>query len=416
MRAIFGVACAVFIATIVCTSALPACAALARPNATDKHVSAISESVLLAEPARQLVDPQRQAAAARLVRWKAPGWILMVLAQILALAYFWRSGGAAAWRDRLRRRIRSEFVVRFVFGASLAGIARLAALVPEFYLYRVERVMELSGELSRAWAIDWIAGLVGAMLLGGIVAAIVLWIADRTHQWYIYTLFGFIAIALAVAWCGPALIEPFSNHYAPLALANRPQVVSLVARASLGDVPIVVEDRSRRAQTQGARYDGLWSSRRIVLTDTVVAGSTPPELNWYVALELAHIANGDLLRRALLQALILILGAALGVFAADRIGFRRDDDPVSRLALVGALFGGVFFLAVPAYNVGLRSMEAQADLSAARMTADPAAAVRALVRTADENLEGVSPGPFAVLFFDRTPSIAERVAALNGKT
>src|SRR6185503_9886056 len=161
MRAIFGAACAVFIAAIVCTSALPACA---------------------------------------------------------ALAYFWRSGGAAAWRDALRRRIRPEFAVRFVFGASLAGIARLAALIPDFYLYRVERVMELSGELSRAWAIDWVAGLIGAMLLGGLVAAAVLCIADRTHQWYIYTLFGFIAIALAVAWAGPTLIEPFSNRYVPLAM------------------------------------------------------------------------------------------------------------------------------------------------------------------------------------------------------
>lgn len=416
MRALLGAACAVFILVIVCASVRPAYAALARPNATDKHVSAIPQATLLAEPARLLADPQRQAAAARLVRWKAPGWIVMVLAQILALAYFWRSGGAAAWRDRLRRGIRSEFVVRFLFGASLAGMARLAALVPDFYLYRVDRVMELSGELSRAWAIDWFVGLIGAMLLAGIVAAVVLWVADRTHQWYIYTLFGFVAVTLAIAWSGPALIEPASNHYAALTTTNRPQVVALVASASVGAVPIVVEDRSRRAQTQSARYDGLWSSRRIVLTDTVVAGSTPPELNWYVALELAHIADGDLWRRALLQALILILGAALGVFVADRIGFRRDDDPVSRLALVGAIFGGVFFLAVPAYNVGLRAMEARADLSAARMTHDPSAAIRALVRTADENLEGVSPGPFATLFFQRTPSIAERIAALNGKT
>jgi len=415
MRAIFGAACAVFIAAIVCMSARPACAALARPNATDKRVSAISRPALMTEPAKLLADPQRQAAAARLVRWKAPGWIVMVLAQILALAWFWRSGGAAAWRDRLRRRIRSEFAVRFVFGASLAGIARLAALIPDFYLYRVDRVMELSGELSRAWAIDWIVGLAGAMLLAGIVAAVVLWIADRTHQWYIYTLFGFVAVSLTIAWSGPALIEPVFNHYAPLSTSYRPQTAALLAATALGDVPVVVEDRSRRAQTQAARYDGLWSSRRVVLTDTVVAGSTPQELDWYVALELAHIANGDLLRRALLQALILILGAALGVFVADRIGFRRDDDPVSRLALVGAIFGGVFFIAVPAYNVGLRAMEARADISAARMTHDPSSAVRALVRTADENLEGVAPGPFATLFFERTPSIAERVAALNGK-
>ena len=112
----------------------------------------------------------------------------------------------------------------------------------------------------------------------------------------------------------------------------------------------------------------------------------------------------------------MILAVALGVFVADRIGFRRDDDPVSRLALVGAIFGGVFFLAVPAYNVGLRAMEAQADVYAATLTHDPSAGVRALVRTADENLQGVAPGPIDTLFFERTPALAQRIAALNGKT
>lgn len=415
MRAILGVACAVFILAIVCASALPARAALARPNTTDKRVSAIPRATLLAQPAATLVDPDRQAAAARLVRWKAPGWIVMVLAQILALAYFWRSGGASGWRDRLRRSIRSEFWVRFLFGATLAGIARIVAAIPDFYLYRVGRVMDLSGELSSAWALDWLAGFLGAMLLAGIVAAVVLWIADRTHQWYVYTVLVFVAISLTYAWSAPAFIEPVFNHYAPLATAGRPRIDALVARSGVGDIPIVVEDRSKREQTQDASYDGLWSSRRIVVTDTLVAGSSPQELDWYVALELGHIVHGDLLRRAFLQALILILGAALGVFAADRVGFRRDDDPVSRLALVGAIFGCVFFLAVPAYNVGLRALEAQADSYAASMTPDPSAGVRALVRTADENLESVAPGIFATLFFERSPAIAQRVSALSGK-
>jgi Zn-dependent protease with chaperone function len=416
MRALLGALCAVFISAIVCGSAVPAYAALQRPNATDKRVSAIPSAALLAKPAQALVDPDRQAAAARLVRWKAPGWIVMVLAQILALAYFWRSGGAAAWRERLRRSIGSEFVVRFLFGASLAAIAKFAALLPDFYLYRVDRVMELAGELSRAWAIDWVLNLLGAMLLAGVVAAIVLWLADRTHQWYIYTLLGFIGVCLAIAWSGPSLFDPIFNHYVPLQMADRPQLRALIARADLGDLPVVVEDRSRRAQTQSARADGLWSTRRIVLSDTSIAGSTPEELSWYVALELGHVADGDLLRVALLQALILILAVALGVFVADRIGFRRDDDPVSRLALVGAIFGGVFFLAVPAYNVGLRAMEAQADVYAAKLTQDPGAGVRALVRTADENLQGVSPGPIDTLFFERTPPLSQRIAALNGKT
>jgi len=404
MKALLGVVCAVFFATILCASASPARAALQRPNAMDKVVDAIPARALLGGPARSLADPDRQAAAARLVRMTIPGWIAMVLFQIFALAYFWRSGAAAAWRDRLRRAIGSEFLVRFLFGATLGAIARLAALVPDFYLYRVDRLMGLSSELSPAWSLDMALGLIGAMLLAGAAASTVLWIADRTHQWYVYTAIGFVLACLAGAWLAPVATAPLYNRYQNFAYAYQP-----------GETPVFVENRSQRAQTQGASYEGLWGTTRIVISDTAVAGSTQAEVRWLIALEKAHVADGDPLRRALLQALVLILGATLGVFVADRIGFRRDDDPVSRLALVGAIFAGVFFLAVPVYNVGLRAMEAQADVAAAKATPHPEAAIRALIRRADENLEGVDPGPMAMLFFQGTPSIAERVGALNGK-
>lgn len=404
MRALLGLSRAGFIAILFFASASPALATLQRPNAIDKVVSAIPASALLSQPARALADPDRQAAAARLVRMTLPGWLAMVLAQVLALAYFWRSGAAASWRDRLRRAIRSEFAVRFLFGATLGAIARLAALLPEFYLYRVDRLMGVSGELSAAWSVDVALALAGSMLLAGLAASIVLWLADRTHQWYIYTAVLFVAICLGAAWIAPATVAPIYNRYQNFAYAYQP-----------GETPVYVDNRSQRAQTQGATYDGLWNTQRIVVSDTAVAGSTQAEVRWLVALERAHIADGDPLRRALLQAIVLILGATLGVFVADRIGFRRDDDPVSRLALVGAIFAGVFLVAVPVYNVGLRAMEAQADVVAAQSYGHRAAAIRSLIRTADQNLESVSPGPLATLFFQRTPSIAERVAALNGK-
>ncbi len=415
MKALVAVARIVCIAIALCAVAAPAFASLQRPNATDKRVTALPAKTLLALPARALVDPDRQTAASRLVRWKTPGWIVMILAQIFALAYFWRSGGAALWRDRLRRAIGSEPVTRFVFGASLAGIARIAAFIPDFYLYRVDRGMGLSVELTPAWFGDWVLGFLGALVLAGFLAMAVLWIADRTHQWYIYVAIGFVGGCLLASWAAPIATEPVATRYETLSLATRPDLHALVVRSGV-IVPISVELRSQREQTQSATYDGLWSTRRVVVSDTLVAGSTPRELAWAVAVELGHIANGDLLRRALLQALILILGATIGVFIADRIGFRRDDDPVSRLALVGALFGAVFFVAIPVYNVGLRGMEAQADIYAANLTRDPSAGVRMLVRGADENLDGITPGIMANLFFERTPSIAERIGALNGKS
>src|SRR5665213_1140432 len=170
------VLCGAIVAVMLCVAGFGvASAAFERPNQLDHRVDAISAHALLTQPASQLVDPARQAAAGRLARLTLPGWVLMALFKAAALAYFWRSGAAAELRDRLRRRMRAPWVVRFAFGAALALIARVAALLPAFYLYRVERVMDLSVALTRVWGMFWIAHTVLAMLIAGAIAAVVLW-------------------------------------------------------------------------------------------------------------------------------------------------------------------------------------------------------------------------------------------------
>ena len=179
MRILLGVALGLLIVVGVAV-------AIERPNSLDLRVDGLTTSALTTEPATQLVDPARQAAATRRAHWTVTGFMLTQIFEALALFYLWSSGGAAVLRDALRRRFSGEWTVRFLFGAALALVARLAAFLPAFYLYRVDRTLDLTFELTRYWALFWIFHTFVAMLVAGTISAIVLWLAARTHQWYAY--------------------------------------------------------------------------------------------------------------------------------------------------------------------------------------------------------------------------------------
>ncbi|MEO9169787.1 MAG: M48 family metalloprotease [Candidatus Baltobacteraceae bacterium] len=403
---------ALSLACILACSLLPVIARAAdvRPNGLDRRVDAIPAAQLERAPAALLVDPDRQIAAERLARWMMPGWLASIVFQILVLAYFWQSGAAAKLRDSLRRMQLSELTVRFLFGASLAFVARLAALLPSFYLFRVGRVMELSATLLRTWSLTWLFNTVVAMVIAGIVVSVVLWLVDRTHQWYIFTLLAIVAGSFAVTF-GAINFNVVPSEPASATVLNiaRP----LEDKAGV-HVPIVIDKRSGRTHIGAAGVAGLGPSTQIVIDDTLVAGNTPAELRYAIAHELGEIAARDPVRTASLNAVLVIIGVALAVFIADRIGFRRDDDPVARLALVAALLGCVYIFVAPIDNAVLRSMSSYADGYAVALTGDRDAAIRSVVRAADQRLDQVCPNVMARLFLETSPPLGERVASFNG--
>ncbi|MDQ2872840.1 MAG: hypothetical protein M3R35_06910, partial [Candidatus Eremiobacteraeota bacterium] len=204
-----------------------------RPNALDRSVDAISRTALLAQPATDLADAQRQAAAVRLERYRTPVWLVMLALQIGVLAWFWRSGWAAALRGRLRQALRNEFLVRCFFGAALAAIARLAAILPQFVEYRMWKILEISTESSQTWAGDWLVGTLIAMVIAGAIAGIVLWLADRTHQWYLYTVAAIFGLTLLVAFVNPFTFAPFFARQIPVPSAVGATADALAQQAGL---------------------------------------------------------------------------------------------------------------------------------------------------------------------------------------
>jgi STE24 endopeptidase len=388
-----------------------AVAASSRPNEIDRMVDAIPRVDLLSKPASALVDPNRQAAARRLAARRLPGWIVMMLCEAFALAYFWSSGRAAAVRDWLRRRLRAPSYVRFLFGAVLALIARGAALIPAFYLYRVERTMGISVELTRAWFGFWMLHTLIAMCVAGIAAAVILWLVERTHQWYVYTIVVILGVSIGWAYARPYFEVPPSSALQPVSGELATQISAALDRGGIRDV-VAFTKRASGSPSAGVVFLGL-GQHRVVLDRGVVAAATPQEAVFDAAFEIGHAIHADPLFAGLIEGGIIIIFSALAVVLADRCGFRRDDDPVSRLALVGALLAVVYIAAVPVRNSALRSYDFDADRYAISIAGDPSSAVRSIVRATDQQMQEACPGLGARLFLNDRPSASARIAAIN---
>jgi Zn-dependent protease with chaperone function len=383
----------------------PLLSIIGRPNALDREVSALSTSALLHRSAAALVDPARGVAAAHLQQFRTPLWVIMIALQIGVLAWFWNAGLSAALRDRLRRLMRPEFGVRFCFGALIAGLDKLAALAPQAVEYRYMRILELNNILFRSWLLEWIASTLLAMAVAGTIAAVVLWLADKTHQWYIYTICGVIGFTLLVTYANPYVFAPAFARLTPLH-------TSLTA---ISPVPVLEQHIGRRTQLGSAYVIGWGGSQRAVISDTMLRGATPAEIRFVLARAAAWVDENVALQITLVQGAFFVLGTALAVFISDRIGFRRDDDPVSRLALLGAVMGAVYLVALPFYNGYARAVDRIADQRAVAMTHDPAAAIRFVVRQADQALWPICPNTFAYWYFDAREPAGSRISDLQGR-
>ncbi len=289
--------------------------------------------------------------------------------------------------------------MRFCFGGVVASVAAVAAFPASLAAYRVAVSYQVTRQPPAAWATDTLGTWLLAAVVVGALTAFVYTLVERTRLWYLYAALGLFAFALAARLVAPGLAAPFFSGGRDVAPGGRAAsaVSDLERKAAAGDVRVVV-DADARSALATARIEGFGPNERIVLTQALVEDATPQEVTFVVARELGHHAHGDVFRLALAWALGFVLSIAVAVAVADRIGFRRDDDSISRLPLVGAI-GALAVLAVlPLYNAYARRVEFDAVKYAIAIDGDRAGAVRAYVRLADAGSRlAVSDALFALV-------------------
>ncbi|MEZ5283359.1 MAG: M48 family metallopeptidase [Vicinamibacterales bacterium] len=287
--------------------------------------------------------------------------------------------------------------------------------------FALEHRYGLSTQSGAHWLADQVkAGVVAALLAVGassVVFATLRWWPDG---WWLASAGIFAGAMIGLARLAPVLLLPIFYRFRPL---ERPQLVgrllALASKAGTDVVGVFEWELSGHTRKANAALAGIGQTRRILLSDTLLADYSDDEIEVVLAHELAHHVHHDLWRGIGVQAVVLVGGfyaAHLVLLAASRpLGYAGPSDPAALPLLM--LTGGAWsFLVLPAVNALSRAQEWAADRYALETTQNADAFVSAMKRLAQQNMAEEDPSMLVRWLFYSHPPIRDRIDAARAFT
>jgi STE24 endopeptidase len=358
--------------------------------------------------------------SARVKRYHRTGRILSVagflvdLALLLALLL---TGWTITLRTFALHCSTRPWVAVLVYLGIFGIINELAGLPLDFLGgFWLEHRYGLSNLTFAGWVKDHLKGLA----LGGTLAALgveFLYAAIRywPQRWWILCAVGFIGFFILLAHLAPVLIFPIFFKFKPLenpGLTERLLELSRRAGTRVGGVfEWKLSEKSKKAN---AALMGLGNTRRIILSDTLLAQFQDEEVEAVLAHEFGHHVHHHMLQGIAAQSGATFLGfyliyRTLG-WLGPHFGFQGAAD-FANLPLLALVSTALSLVLLPAVNAYSRALERQADAYALGAIPSRSAFISSMEKLAGLNLAESRPHPWIEFIFHSHPSIEKRIAS-----
>jgi len=334
---------------------------------------------------------------------------------VILLIYALASGLTFRLRDFASSVSASPWMAVFVYVAVLSGVMKLVHLPLSFYSsYIVEHQFGLSRLTLRRWLRDQIVGLAVGFPLAVAAAEVVYYlIRAAPERWWAYAATAFVAFAVGMANLAPVVLLPLFFKFKPVEDSGLQRRLERLARRTQTRLCGVFEwslgEKTRKAN---AAVVGWGNTRRIIVSDTLLANFTPEEIEVIMAHELCHHVKRHIWQAIAIQSALAFLGfylvaAALGRFS-DAFGFAGPAD-IANLPFMLLIASALSAIALPGLNWFSRRLETDADRYALDVTGDSLAFVSGMEKLARLNLARVSPNRIIEFIFYSHPSIEKRI-------
>lgn len=346
----------------------------------------------------------------RLILMELAGW----LGGLIAFQSSGSSHRLAAWAEALSPHPALRLLA---YLAAFGAVAWLLFLPLRWYAgFALEHRFHLSRLSPRGWLARQlkhaaVGGAISLLLVEGGYALL----RHAPVSWPLYATLGWILVSVVLARIFPTVLVPIFYKTTPLSDEPlRQRLLALCERARLRALGVFRLDLGVETRKANAALAGLGGSRRVLVSDTLLAEFTPEEIETVLAHELGHQRHRHILQFLILSGVGFWIAFALIARSAPwwlpRLGLADLADPAGLPALMAAL-AALNLLAMPLTNGISRHFEWQADRFAVSLTNLPQPFASALRKLASLNLADPAPPRWVEWLFYDHPAIGRRIAA-----
>lgn len=306
-----------------------------------------------------------------------------------------------------------------LFFGILGLVSSLWSLPFDYYSsFVIEEKHGFNRQTPKLFFVDRLKGLVLAMLLGGTVLSLVLYLMSHMGgAWWIWAWGVVSGFSILMAWIYPTFLAPLFNKFTPLKEGELfSRIKALSERVGFNAGEVFLMDASKRSSHGNAYFTGVFGKKRIVLFDTLVDSMEPQEVEAVLAHELGHFklhhVRWALIRSVVITGVVLyLLNLALPLkvfyesFAFDGISH------YAALVVFSMWFSLIEFFLAPIGSWLSRKNEFAADAFASEF-AEAGHLVDALKKLRESNAGMPLCHPAYSMVYHSHPPLPERIDAL----
>jgi STE24 endopeptidase len=362
--------------------------------------------------------------ATRYHRVKRQATVLGFVWTVLLLAGLMWSGASVALRDAAQSAAAmlstgplSPALTVLMYVLFIALINEACSLPFGLYSgYLIEHRYGLSNESLATWMRDEAKSFCVGLVLGGSAAALIYGLIRFSPEWWWLLAGGLFALLIVgLTNLAPVLLLPLFYTVKPLRQeALRVRLLALAERAGARVLGAYEWGLAQKTKKANAALAGIGGTRRILVSDTMLAEYSDEEIEVVLAHEMAHHVHGDIWKGIAFESALILAGFYLASVAltalSERFGLSSTADPAG-LPLLLLASGGVSLVMIPIAHAMSRAHERSADRFALTLTRNPGAFISAMRRLGAQNLAEENPSRIVQWLFYSHPPVRDRIAA-----
>ena len=348
-------------------------------------------------------------------------FVINLLFSLLILVTLILSGFSSSLKSALSGFSSNTLFLNGLFILVLSLIFYILGFPLEFYEgFVLEHRFKLSNQGLSSYLKDNFKKSLLSLVIGLIaIEVLYLFLAGFAQVWWILAAGGWFLLTVVLSKITPNVFIPLFYKYLPLKDEElRQKIKEMFAQTQTPLKDVYMIDFSAKTKKLNAMVAGFGKSRRVILTDNLLAELSHDEILSIVAHELGHYKNRDTIKIIVFSALITGIMFFLSDIILKRSFYYFGYSSIADIAgfplfCLGMLILGLFSL--PLQNGFIRALETKADMDSLKLTQKPEVFISMMEKLARKNLADVQPSRLVEFMLYDHPPIGKRIKLAQEK-